>query len=61
MSEDIYVESDDVNPRHINYTPVDGDIVAEIIDDDEDISSKKTFQPKKTFLRYVKNSKRKTK
>jgi hypothetical protein len=52
--EMIYIESDDVNPSHVHYEKgsaivVNEDIIEEI---------KRDFTPKKSFLRNVRNSKR---
>ncbi len=56
---EIYVESDDVNPLHVNYV-MDTDNIVGNIENETDITQNNSliFNTQKTFLRNVRNSKR---
>ena len=52
--EPIYVESDDTNPLHVHYE----NNTAFVVNEDDVEKIKRDFKPKKTYLRDVRNSKR---
>jgi hypothetical protein len=58
LAEEIYVESDDINPSHINYDIAEKNLIPHIENEDDIVEHNHIFTPKKKFLRDVRNSKR---
>jgi hypothetical protein len=56
-TEMIYVESDDSNPLHVHYD-FENNVQKTIVKDDETENTNYNFKTQKSYLRNVRNSKR---